>query len=121
MEQGVNLLQRDADESERDDLLQNFEVVFVIGAIPRCAALGREQADPVIVMQRTYRVSDNSIGGSASGPNRPRRMMRNGTSRTPTTPYPPSTRAIVQNSRSPPLIVDTSAIQCGATSATDVM
>jgi len=52
MEQGLDLFQRDADESEGNDLLQNFEIVFVIRAIPRRAALGREQADPVIVVQR---------------------------------------------------------------------
>ena len=49
MEQGLDLFQRDADESEGNDLLQNFEIVFVIRAIPRRAALGREQADPVVV------------------------------------------------------------------------
>ncbi len=54
IEQRPDLLQRNANEAQRDNLLQAFQIPLDVGAITRLGPRRLQQTQPVIMMQRTY-------------------------------------------------------------------
>ena len=52
-QQLLDLLKRDAQELERGNLFQTFEILQAVEARPGCSALGLEQTDAIVVVQRS--------------------------------------------------------------------
>ena len=54
VQHGLDPLQGDTDELERNDLLQSLQVARAVEAVTRLGAARPEQAEPVVVVQRPH-------------------------------------------------------------------
>ena len=55
VQHGPDLLQRNAEKLERDNLLQPLQIARAVHPVPRLGAQGPQQPEPVVVMQRPHR------------------------------------------------------------------